>query len=162
MTFPKDVKVVFEDWKSSKGPKNQAALDDAANYVRSILHGVVKQDAHDPAYLHYSDPMGQAQTYAKDLIQHEIKKKWTLTGTDKFFHPHVKMTTGNQRAVVTFCEDQAKIFNKEVKTEKQVPTGEGVNRYLSYTVIMDPVPDVDGIWWAEEVDVKDGTGKCAH
>lgn len=161
MDFPDDVKIVFEDWKTSKGPKAQAALDDAANYVRSIYHGIVEQDADDPAHLHYSTPTGQAQSYAEDRIKHDVAKEWTLTGVDHFYKPGIEVADGAKRAVVTFCEDTKKIFNKEVDTDEKVPTGEDAGRYLSYTIVMEPVPEEKGLWWADSVEIQNGANGCA-
>ncbi len=161
MTFPKDVKIVFEDWKTSKGPKRQAALDNAANFIRSIAHGVVEQNLHDPAYLHYSSPTGQAQSYAKDYIQQNIKDHWSLTGTDLYSDPDVRMAENNKRAAVSFCEDQSQLFSKDLDTGKPLPTGEDVDNILRYEVAMEPVSSVDGLWWATSISIEDGGKSCA-
>ncbi|MGC0427908.1 Asp-tRNA(Asn)/Glu-tRNA(Gln) amidotransferase A subunit family amidase [Streptomyces sp. SAI-195] len=47
VSLPKDLKLVFDfDRPSDAG--QAAALEDAANYIRALNHGITEQDAKDP------------------------------------------------------------------------------------------------------------------
>ncbi|MET8182549.1 hypothetical protein [Streptomyces sp. NPDC005336] len=160
MTFPKDLEIDFESWKTSGGAEQTAALDGAANFVRSIAHGVVKQDPKDSAYLYYSVPLQGAQAYAKDQIKQYIDGGWTMTGKDRYYRPAVRMADDGKRASVTFCNDQGEMFGKEVKTKKILRTEASDKSYSFYEVVMKRLPKGGGPWQAESIEVKGKATQC--
>ncbi len=161
MTFPKDLKILFEDWKTSKGTKAQDALDDTAEYVRSILFGVVKQDSDSKAVNAYSAPLSPAQRYAQHFIKVNVKDHLTATGKVRYYHPSVRLSDDGKRSVVNFCEDQSDVYSKETKTGKVLHTKESSDSYLNYEVVMEPVPEKNDWWWAQSIVVDDGGQKCS-
>ncbi|MBW1601168.1 hypothetical protein JJV70_03425 [Streptomyces sp. JJ66] len=163
MTLPKDLKLVFDDWTTSAGPEGEAALRDAANYVRSIAHGIVKQDASDSAYLTYSVPLEQAQSYAKNQIEQYIEGGWTLTGTDRYYRPEVRVAEEKTRAAVIFCEDQSDVYGKDVESgevlrDEEAGEGEAEN-YVSYEIVMQQ-SEKSTLWQAHSLVVRGKADEC--
>ena len=66
VSLPKDMNLVF-DWDKPTNKNEAAAMDDAANYIRAIYHGVDKRTSNDAAVTTYST--GDGLTYAKTQIE---------------------------------------------------------------------------------------------
>lgn len=158
MTFPKDFEFVL-DWEEPTDPDQAAALDGAVNFVRAIQHGVVKQSTADPAYMYYSTPSSDAQTYAREQIQQHIDGGWTLTGVDRYTKPQVRLADGGKRAAVSFCEDQSKMFGKEVKGGKVLRTEPSDKDYYFYEIAVEKVAETK-TWHATELEVQGEATQC--
>lgn len=57
VSLPKDMNLVF-DWDKPKDKNEAAAMEDAANYVRAIYHGVDKRTSNVAAVTAYSTDGG--------------------------------------------------------------------------------------------------------
>ncbi|MGP3922484.1 hypothetical protein [Streptomyces sp. 8N616] len=157
VSVPKDLKLVF-DWDEPSDPKQAAALGDAANYIRAIMHGVVKQDVNDPAYGFYST--SGAEKYAQSQIQTWVDGGWTATGTNVFYDPSTAPAAGGKAVLVSFCNNQAKAFSRKISTGKIHYTKESIKSYSRYRILMAKPPTEKGVWRAGEITVEGEAEQC--
>ncbi|MCX5050292.1 hypothetical protein [Streptomyces sp. NBC_00474] len=159
VSLPKDLKLVF-DFDTPSDTDRVAALGDAENYIRAINHGVTQQDPNDPAYQYYS--AGDAARYANSQIKTYVKGGWTLTGTDRYYQAETS-DGGASKSVkltrVTFCENQAKAYGKEVKSGKVLYTKESLGSYLKFNILMASTK-ASPVWKAQSVTVTGKAKEC--
>ncbi|MFE6161944.1 hypothetical protein ACFQ7F_23880 [Streptomyces sp. NPDC056486] len=160
MKFPKDMKLLFEKTKLSD-PDQAAALNDAENYARSTVHGIIKQDPEDAAYKFYSEPKSPAAKYAKYQIDKHASGDLSLSGERR--HSDAKVQPGKGKKgglVVTFCSDDSKIKGKDLQSGKTFSFEPGLQNYWLWTVDMVPSKSTEGLWVAHDVAVKDKAKEC--
>ncbi|MGV2917855.1 hypothetical protein [Streptomyces alfalfae] len=159
MTFPSDVKLVFD--KANLGDPDQiAALNDAQNYARAIEHGIVEQDADDAAYKFYSEYGSPAYTYAKDQIRKHIDAGYTVTGERRYTKPKVQTVDKKKTIAVTFCTNDNKLFGKEVKGGKVLRTEPSLKDYSYWQISMSAAKNTKGLWRADLVKVESEAQQC--
>ncbi|KUL54732.1 MULTISPECIES: hypothetical protein [unclassified Streptomyces] len=159
MTFPSDVKLVFD--KANLGDQDQiAALNDARNYARAIEHGIVEQDADDAAYKFYSEYGSPAYTYAKDQIKKHIDAGYTVTGERRYTKPKVQTVDKKKTIAVTFCTNDNKLFGKEVKGGKVLRTEPSLKDYSYWQISMSAAKNTKGLWRADLVKVESEAQQC--
>ncbi|MEU1938607.1 hypothetical protein ACH49O_32190 [Streptomyces coeruleorubidus] len=159
VSVPKDLYLVF-DFEKPSDQDSAAALEDVANYLRALNHGITKQDPADPAFRFYSS--GQAAQYAHSQIKEYVDGGWTLTGTDRYYDAEISPRDETEKiktVSVTFCEDQSKVFGREVKSEKVHRTKESLASYQKFTLLMASVKD-DPVWRAQRITVEGEAAAC--
>ncbi|MBZ6193422.1 hypothetical protein KVH07_10835 [Streptomyces olivaceus] len=156
VSLPKDLKLVF-DFEKPSDADSAAALDDAANYIRALNHGITEQDAKDPAYGFYS--AAGAARYAESQIQEYVDGGWTLTGEDRYYQAGTSPTDEGESIVVTFCEDQSQAYGKEVKTGKVHRTEESPASYQKFSLLMAP-QEGSSVWHAQQITVEGKSDAC--
>ena len=159
VSLPKDLKLVFDFAKPSDAD-SAAALDDAANYIRALNHGIAKQNPQDPAYQFYS--ASDAARYANSQIQTYVKGGWTITGTDRYYRAETSAAGGTQNVKlvrVTFCENQAKAYGKEVKTGKILYTKPSLSSFLKFNILMASTK-ASPVWQAQSITVTEKAKEC--
>ena len=159
VSVPKDLDLVF-DFERPSDQDSAAALEDAANYLRALNHGITKQDPSDPAFQFYSS--GQAAQYAHSQIKEYVDGGWTLTGTDRYYDAEISPRDETQKiktVSVTFCENQSKVFGREVKSEKVHRTKESLASYQKFTLLMASVKD-NPVWRAQRITVEEEAAAC--
>ncbi|WAX78597.1 hypothetical protein [Streptomyces sp. KMM 9044] len=159
MVFPSDFMMEFDRVKPSDA-KQTAALSDAENFVRSINHGIIQQDAEDAAYKFYSTPGSSAQAYAKKQIQQYVDGGWTVTGVQRYTQAKVDTAGDGSRASVSFCDDDSKFYGKEVKTKKVLKTEPSDKDYYFFEIVMTTSKDTPGLWSAESIEVQTEATQC--
>ncbi|WP_329134504.1 hypothetical protein OG552_19130 [Streptomyces sp. NBC_01476] len=157
LALPADLKLTF-DWPLPADHTEAAVLTTSADFMQSMVHGVVRQSVKDGALNTYAQ--GDAYTYAKQYIQLHINAKKTLTGTDHFFRPTVKLLAKNSAAEVTFCEDQTNLFSKEVATGKAHVTGADDRNYVSYQLVLSLFRPGTQLWRAQSITTKERALEC--
>ncbi|MGI5352672.1 hypothetical protein ACQEU8_31485 [Streptomyces sp. CA-250714] len=151
--LPSDVKLVF-DWKQPSDPDKAAALDGAADYMRVVRHGMVKEDPKDPLIAKHTVPLQDAQDYATYMMDQHAKKNYTVTGSERFYKEQVGDLVDEKLVEIAFCSDQRKIFSKEIKTGKVIrSTGSSDENFLRFSVVMQKPSKGDAPWKARAVDV---------
>ncbi|TGB06026.1 hypothetical protein [Streptomyces sp. MZ04] len=153
------VRLVFEKSELTD-PDQAAALNDAQNYARSTVYGIVEQDPEDAAYKFYSEYQGPAFKYAKDQIKKNVDAGYTVTGEQHFSGTKVEVVKNKKSAVVSFCSDATKFFSKEVKTEKVHRTKPSVRDFASWEILMTASDSNKGLWRAKQAQVRDGAEEC--
>ncbi|MFE0880090.1 hypothetical protein ACFW4X_35260 [Streptomyces smyrnaeus] len=143
--LPDDVKLVF-DWDQPSDPDKAAALDGAADYMRALLHGTVKQDPKDPVLAKHVVPLQTAQEFATTVIKMDVKDGVTATGEERYYRENVGEVVDGKLAEVAFCVDQSKIFDRKIKSGKVLHTEESASSYMRYTLVMQK-SDKKGLHW---------------
>ncbi|MEU4484098.1 hypothetical protein AB0H94_04250 [Streptomyces purpurascens] len=159
VSVPDDLDLVF-DFEKPSDQESAAALDDAANYIRALNHGITKQDPEDPAFQFYAS--GQAAQYAHSQIKEYADGGWTLTGKDRYYQAEINPVDESEKVKtvnVTFCEDQSKVYGKEVKSEKIHRTKESLASYQKFTILMTFVQGKP-VWRAQQVTVEGKAEEC--
>ncbi|MFJ3337435.1 hypothetical protein [Streptomyces sp. NPDC086766] len=159
VSAPGDLALVFDFAKPSDADR-AAALDDAANYIRALNHGITKQNPEDPAFQFYS--AGQAAQYAHTQIKQYVAGGWTLTGKDRYYRATTNPGGESSKVKtvrVTFCEDQSKVYGKEVKSQKVHRTEESLASYQKFTLLM-ASEHGSPVWRAQQVTVAGKATEC--
>ncbi|MGA5313926.1 hypothetical protein ACPCTK_07340 [Streptomyces pseudogriseolus] len=157
VSLPADMKLVF-DWDKPEDKNEAAAMDDAANYVRAIYHGIDKRTTDAAALVAYSK--GQGLTYGQTQINARLEGGWTATGTRRHYQATTRSTPAGDAVEVAFCVDSTKFYSKEVKTGKVIKGTPSLTDFDHFKIIMLKAPTGDGLWQASEVYVEGKAAKC--
>ncbi|WP_326808426.1 CHASE3 domain-containing protein [Streptomyces sp. NBC_01186] len=158
--LPSDLDLVF-DWQKPSDPDKAAALDGAADYMRALMHGTVKQDPKDPVLGEHTVPLQSAQEYASGMVEESSKRGYSLTGQERYYKEQVGEVAKGKLAEVSYCANQAKLFSKKVKTGKVVRNSPSDNSYLLFELVMQKPSTPGGPWKARTVEVTEGAvEKC--
>ncbi|MCM1970700.1 hypothetical protein [Streptomyces sp. G1] len=157
LSLPQDMNLVF-DWDKPKDANEAAAMEDAANYVRAIYHGVDKRTSNVAAVTAYST--GGGLTYAKTQIDDRVKGGWTATGTRRHYEATTRSAPNGTSVEVAFCVDSGKFYGKEVKTGKVLKTEPSIEDFDHYRIIMVKVPTGESLWQASKVFVETKAAQC--
>ncbi|MFB7332664.1 hypothetical protein ACFC00_13550 [Streptomyces adustus] len=157
VSLPKDMNLVF-DWDKPKDKNEAAAMDDAANFVRAIYHGVDKRTSKDAAVTAYST--GEGLTYAKTQIDSRVDDGWTATGTRRHYQATTRSASNGNSVEVAFCVDSSKFYGKEVKTGEVVKTKPSTADFDYFKIVMVKYPTGEGLWQASKVYVETKAEKC--
>ncbi|MGW5350061.1 hypothetical protein ACWERV_05985 [Streptomyces sp. NPDC004031] len=160
VALPADVKVVF-DWTMPADTAQNAALTAAANYLQAVDHAVVKQNLQDPPL--YAHAANTALEHGKDFVRANISGKLTLSGTDRFYLPAFAEGSGGAKATsvgITLCEDQSKLYSKEIATGKVRVTGDDPRNYLGYSLVVVKVATAHPFWQVQGLAVQEGAKQC--
>ncbi|BDD74059.1 MULTISPECIES: hypothetical protein [Streptomyces] len=157
VSLPEDLKLVF-DFQRPSDADQAAALEDAANYIRALDHGIAQQDPNDPAYQFYST--GGAEKYAKSQIEAWVKDGWTVTGDDRYFNASIDPVGEGKSVLVSFCRNQAKFYSKKVKTGKVNYTEENLDSYQKFSLLMSPSEASAAVWQARQIEVQGRVKEC--
>ncbi|MEU0045740.1 hypothetical protein [Streptomyces werraensis] len=157
VSLPADMNLVF-DWDKPEDENEAAAMDDAANYVRAIYHGIDKRTTDDAALVAYSK--GQGLKYGQTQINARLEGGWTATGTRRHYQATTRSTPAGDAVEVAFCVDSTKFYSKEVRTGKVFKGTPSLTDFDHFKIIMVKAPTGDGLWQASEVYVEGKAAKC--
>ncbi|MFG2968558.1 hypothetical protein ACGFZS_35360 [Streptomyces sp. NPDC048288] len=154
VTLPTDMKKVFEDWKTGDATKD-AALADAEQALNSVDDAIARGDTKSKALAFY---------YQDDALVSEVKwvQAWldaniSWAGTIRYFDPRVTLRD-KKTAVVIYCSDDSKAFNKDRKTGKVDKSSTGESPYTLYNTRL--VKNDDGVWQTTGLYTKRGHEQC--
>ncbi|MFG2500119.1 hypothetical protein ACGFSB_18150 [Streptomyces sp. NPDC048441] len=161
MKFPSDVRLVFEKNELSD-PDQAAALNDAQNYARSTVYGIVEQDPENSAYKFYSEAGSDAREYAKSQIRNHSSADFSVAGERSHSDAKVQPGEGADKKgmVVTFCSDESKMSGKDLRTKEKIPFEPGPKNYWLWRIEMVPSKSTDGLWLAQKAKVEDEAAQC--
>ncbi|MFQ3556193.1 hypothetical protein QZN11_05205 [Streptomyces gramineus] len=157
VSLPKDMNLVF-DWAKPKNRNEAAAMNDAANFVRAIYHGVAEGKADVAAVAAYST--GGGLTYAKTQINSRVDDGWTATGTRRHYDATTRSAANGDSVEVDFCVDSSKFYGKKVKSGKVLKSAPSIADYDYFKIIMVKYPTSNGLWQASNVYVEGKAAKC--
>ncbi|MER7897399.1 hypothetical protein ABTX62_15090 [Streptomyces sp. NPDC096046] len=157
VSLPKDMNLVF-DWDKPQDKNEAAAMDDAANFIRAIYHGVYKRTSNDAAVTTYST--GEGMHYAKTQIDSRVDGGWTATGTRRHYQATTRSAPNGKSVEVAFCVDSSKFYGKEVKTEKILKSKPSIADFDYFKIVMVKFPTGEGLWQASKVFVEAKAAKC--
>ncbi|MGP3922623.1 hypothetical protein [Streptomyces sp. 8N616] len=155
ITFPKDVRNVFEGWKTGD-PTKDAVLADVSRTVNVVDDAILRGDANSPAVTYYRQ--GEAAASASKWIQAWLKEDLTFTGTTRYFAPKVQMS-GKTSASAVYCADESKAYNKDRKTGKVDKSPSDESPYVLYNTRLEKSDQ--GVWQTTKVLSKRGDKTCA-
>ncbi|NEA55220.1 hypothetical protein G3I60_13940 [Streptomyces sp. SID13666] len=157
LALPADLKLNF-DWPRPSDHTQAVALAATANFMQSLVHGVVKQSVTKSGLANYATD--SALVYGKSYVQRHVDAKSTLTGTDHYYRPVIKVAANKTSAEVTFCNNQAKLYSKAIPTGKVAVTPENNESYRFYDIVLIKFrPNVD-LWQAASIEVKESALQC--
>ncbi|GAB7078206.1 hypothetical protein ACFY7N_24095 [Streptomyces albidoflavus] len=158
MSLPADLKATFEDAEVSGD--EAAALRDAENYARAILHGIAAQDPKAAPVHHYSVPGSKAEEYAEFQIEKHAEAGFTLTGERTHSRATAEPKAGG--VVVTFCSDETRIRGRSEEGEPITfyEPGDPKNLWF-WTIDMVNSEKDEKLWRAKNTEVESGaTEQC--
>lgn len=156
ITLPGDVKDVFEGWKTGDATKD-AVLADAGRAQTATNYAIIKGNPDEPALAFYRQ--GDALVGGAQWVKTFVDAGITYTGTVRYFRPSVTLY-GTTSAGVTFCTDESKAFNKNVKTKKVDKTPVTKNSYVYYNTHLKKAGN--GVWQTTQLVSERGSGKCTR
>ncbi|MEV5435236.1 hypothetical protein AB0K80_04275 [Streptomyces sp. NPDC052682] len=157
VSLPKDMNLVF-DWEKPKDKNEAAAMDDAANFIRSIYRGVDQRTTEDASLVAYA--IGDGLKYAKTQIEARLKGGWTATGTRRHYQATTRSASNGNSVEVAFCVDSTKFYSEEVKTGKVMKGTPSISDFDYFRLIMVKLPTGDDPWQASKVYVEGKAAKC--
>ncbi|MFF8781851.1 hypothetical protein ACF07W_31690 [Streptomyces sp. NPDC015140] len=154
LKVPKDMKSVFEGWKTGDTTKD-AALADAQRALGSVDDAIARGDTKSKALSFY---------YQDNALVSEVKwvQAWldaniSWTGTIRYFDPQVTLRD-EKTAVVVYCADDGKAYNKDRKTGKVDKTPASDSPYVLYNTRLEK--SGDGVWVTSGLITKRGHEQC--
>ncbi|MFJ8190805.1 hypothetical protein ACIQ8D_13695 [Streptomyces sp. NPDC096094] len=154
ITLPKDMKSVFEGWKTGDAAKD-AALADAERALGSVDDAIARGDTKSDALAFY---------YQDDALISEVKwvQAWldaniSWTGTIRYFDPQVTLRD-KKTAVVVYCADDSKAYNKNRKTGKVDKAPASDSPYVLYNTRLER--NGEGVWVTTGLLTKRGHERC--
>lgn len=154
ITFPADVKDVFEDQHTGDATKD-AILADNAESVRSVDDAIIQGTTHTKALEFYN--IGKGYENSIVYISGALRKGYTLTGTVRFFDRRVTLL-GPRQAAVIYCSDESKAFLKHRKTGKIDNTPTTSQSYVLYNA--DLTENAQGVWQTDNISSVRGAKQC--
>ncbi|MCM2426324.1 hypothetical protein [Streptomyces sp. RKAG337] len=157
LALPADLKLNF-DWATPADHTQAVVLTTTANFMQSLVHGVTQQSYAKSGLATYATDAALA--YGKSYVKTRVDLKRTLTGTDHYYRPEITIASNKTSAEVTFCENQAKLFSKEIPTGKVHVNSESARSYAFYDIVLTKFrPNVD-LWQARSIVVKESALQC--
>ncbi|MFB6844830.1 hypothetical protein ACFCXS_08215 [Streptomyces sp. NPDC056373] len=154
IAVPEDMKSIFEDWKTGDTAKD-AALADAERALNSVDDAIARGDTKSKALAFY---------YQDDALISEVKwvQAWidaniSWKGTIRYFDPQVTLRNKNT-AVVIYCADDSKAYNKDRKTGKVDKTPASDSPYVLYNTRLEK--NNEGVWVTTGLNTKRGHERC--
>ncbi|MFI9616976.1 hypothetical protein ACIHCM_35810 [Streptomyces sp. NPDC052023] len=154
ITLPEDMKSVFEGWETGDVDKD-AALADAERALGSVDDAIARGDTRSKALAFY---------YQDDALISEVKwvQAWldaniSWTGTIRYFDPQVTLRD-KKTAVVVYCADDSKAYNKDRKSGKVNKTPASDSPYVLYNTRLEK--NDDGVWVTTGLYTKRGHEQC--
>jgi hypothetical protein len=154
ITLPKDVKLVFDGWKSSD-PVQNAILTSSAQRARALNAAKAQGLTDSSALDYYSDTT--AQVSADKVLQFDKNMGYSVTGIFRYFDPRVTVYNKTD-GQITYCGDESKGFSKVRKTGKVLTTPVTKDSYLLYTAHMRK--SFNGVWQTTDMNTDQGAAPC--
>jgi hypothetical protein len=151
--LPADVTVDIDGNLTSDKAKD-AILRDHGYALTSMQEGYARRSPTPNFKRYWSGPA--FTSYANDFSQY-ANAGLTIAGRDHFYLREVK-TYDAQRAIVTFCEDQSKAFDKEVKSGKVLRTAPDSGSFRFHRNTLNK--NSKGDWQVTASEWTKGSEKC--
>ncbi|MEU4982685.1 hypothetical protein [Streptomyces sp. NPDC021969] len=154
VTLPEDMKNVFEGWKTGDATKD-APLEEAKRALGSVDDAIARGDTKSKALGFYYQ--GDALISEVKWIQAWLDSSITWTGTIRYFDPQVTLRD-EDTAVVIYCADDSKAYNKDRETGKVDKTPASDSPYVLYNTRLER--NDDGVWVTTGLYTKRGHKQC--
>lgn len=152
--LPSDLHYTFSPEKTGD-PVKDAILYDDEQLIKATDLAIAHRNAMDPAYRFYSE--GPAAAAGEQWIKWFVDHKQRTTGTYRVFDRQVDVQK-NESAELTYCTDEGKAFDKDLRTGKVDITPVTKNSYVLYGVTLRK--NSKGVWVAESITSTRGAAQC--
>jgi len=156
ITLPKGVKDAFEDWKTGDTTKD-AVLSDAAQARRALDYAGTQGNTKEPAVSFYWK--GDALVDAVDWVKWFVDNNSTYIGTVRYYDANVTVSIKSS-AVVIYCSDESRAYNKNKKTKKVEITPATSKSYVLYNTRLEK--DSEGVWRTVGIVSQRGYKSCVQ
>ncbi|MDQ0295300.1 hypothetical protein ACIPPN_04860 [Streptomyces diastaticus] len=155
--LPKDMRNVFEGGGSGD-PVEEAVLRDGEGRVNSLDEAIHTRSLERPAFGFYNT--GEAARGAAVWVQGFYDDGITWTGTVRYYDRKVTVEGKKKdKAVLSYCSDESKAYNKDLKTGKTSGEVENpVDSLVFYTTKL--AKNDKGVWQTTDVYSKRGASQC--
>ncbi|AGI90307.1 Lipoprotein [Streptomyces albidoflavus] len=155
--LPTDMKNVFEGGGTGD-PVAEAVLRDSEGRINSLDEAIHTRSLERPAFGFYNT--GDAARGAAVWVQGFYDDKITWTGTVRYYDRKVTVEGKKKdKATLSYCADESKAFNKDLKSGKVSDAVDGSGDSLvAYTTRL--VKNDKGVWQTTDVYSKRGTSPC--
>lgn len=152
--LPADIKVDIEPNTTSDKAKNQI-LREQAEGLLARQRIFVDLDPESGYLTRYYD--GEARAFYIAEIKRAKADGRTITGTYRYYDRKVTQNI-DDRAIVTYCEDQSKAFAKDIKTGKIKRTEPSPEDYTLITAVLRKTEH--GTWLVQSFNSKNSATEC--
>lgn len=153
--LPKDMKNIFEGGKTGD-PVKDAILYDSQERINSLDEAIDTRSLERPSFGFYST--GEAARSAAVWVQGFLDDGITWTGTVRYYDRKVTLQ-GENKAVLSYCSDESKAYNKNLKTgETSGEVDNPVDSLVFYTTRLKK--NDKGVWQTTDVYSKRGASQC--
>ncbi|MDQ0387313.1 hypothetical protein J2S54_004133 [Streptomyces sp. DSM 42143] len=154
ITLPKDMRSTFEGWKTGD-PVKDAALADAERALGAVDDAIARGDTKSRSLSYYFQ--GDALISEVKWVQAWLDENISWTGSIRYFDPQVTLRD-QKTAVVVYCADDSKAYNKDRKTGKVDKTPSSDSPYVLYNTRLEKSDE--GVWVTTGLHTKRGHEKC--
>ncbi|MGP3951641.1 hypothetical protein [Streptomyces sp. 7N604] len=151
--LPPDVKVVIDDDKTGDKPKDEV-LKDHGYALMAMQEAYAKAEATENFDRYWQN---EAADKFRAVFAEYKKRGTTITGTDRFYGRAV-MSQDGKKALVTFCEDQSKAFDKDVKSGKVDRAQPNLDSFIEIRTVLEK--GSAGEWQVTEYSGARGSKSC--
>ncbi|MBT2399771.1 hypothetical protein J7E89_28370 [Streptomyces sp. ISL-100] len=152
--LPPDDKLVFIPEKTGNAVKD-AILADNAERMRATDAAIAGTDPKYVALNFYNS--GRALEAASNWVEEFKAAGLTITGTVRYSDRRVTLNKDGT-ASLTYCADESKGFNKNLKTGKIDVIPPNKDSYVSYSTKLEK--NSDGVWQTTRIISKRGAAQC--
>lgn len=149
----KDAKNVFED-AGTGDPKKKAVLADNQRRINSIDRVITTRKDTD---LVKKYAKGESLMASDKYVLETIKENQSWAGVTRYYDQHVELQSDTV-AQVSFCTDESKAKNKDLKTGKLEPNNGGDLNYIFSRLRLER--NKDGVWQATSGSETAKAKKC--
>lgn len=154
--LPSEMKVDFKGFDDSD-PAKKAALRDATYAATSVVETEALGKTKQTPNLKRFFPGEHGAQLADQMITYARSGK-VATGLIRYYEPTAKLNKEAGSMTVTFCEDQSKAFDKDVKTGKVNVTTPSVKSFNAWTYVMSK--STSGEWHVFDYKFLNGAKSC--
>ncbi|MEV6791825.1 hypothetical protein AB0M87_07455 [Streptomyces sp. NPDC051320] len=152
--LPSDIKNTF-DWPKTGSAAKDSVLSDTKEFIKSRDMAIANQDPLDKAYRFYTEGEMAASTqeYISDYVKHNAR----TTGAYRYYRDVVTMS-GADTATLSYCQDQGKGYDMDIKSKKINKTQVTKNSYVLYNAALRK--NDKGVWVTTKLYSQRGSAKC--
>ncbi|MGP3922626.1 hypothetical protein [Streptomyces sp. 8N616] len=151
--LPSDVKVVVDADKTGDKAKDEV-LRDHGYALMAMQEAYAEAEVTDNFDRYWQ---GEAADKFRAVFDEYKKSGTTITGTDRFYGRAVLSQEG-KKALVTFCEDQSKAFDKDVKSGKVDRDEPSLDSFIEIRTVLEK--GSAGAWQITEYLGQRGSKSC--
>ncbi|QKW50432.1 hypothetical protein [Streptomyces buecherae] len=152
--LPADVNHVFED-RTTGDPEKDTVLADNERNILAEDDAILRADPKSPALQFYNT--GEGLVSAVNWVKEFVDADLSFTGTVRYFNRRVVLD-GDDKAVLSYCGDESKAYNKDRKTGKVKKSAPSAQSYVLYNSHLSK--NEKGVWQVTKLISERGAKAC--